>query len=138
MKVVSRSVETSVRLRHEHQILILIARRGFAREASDQLCELLQADLDWEYLLRLADRHCLIPLLYVHLNEAASSSVSPQVMSQLRNVNHRNTRSNLFRTGELIKVLEFLEANDVQAIPFKGPTLALWGYGDVGLRQFGD
>src|SRR5260370_19322147 len=117
MKVVSRSVETSVRLRHEHQILILIARRAFAREASDQLCELLQADLDWEYLLRLADRHCLIPLLYVLLNEAASSSVSPQVMSQLRHVNHRNTRPNLFRTAALINGMQFLEANDIHALP---------------------
>jgi len=138
MSVVSTRLGTSLSLRHEHQILILIARRTLGKEASDHLRQLLQKELDWDYLLEMADRHCLIPLLCVHLNEVASPSVPPQVMFQLRNVNHRNTRSNLFLTGELIKVLEFLEANGIQAIPFKGPTLALQAYGDVGLRQFGD
>jgi len=38
----------------------------------------------------------------------------------------------------LIKVLKFLGANGIYAIPFKGPTLALKAYGDPGLRQFSD
>jgi len=94
--------------------------------------------LDWEYLVQMADRHCLIPLLYVHLSDAASLSVPQPVMSELRSAYHENTRSNLFLTGELIKVLECFEASGIQAIPFKGPTLALRAGGDIGLRQFGD
>jgi hypothetical protein len=34
--------------------------------------------------------------------------------------------------------MDLLKAQGIQAIPFKGPTLALRAYGDVALRQFGD
>lgn len=39
-------------------------------------------------------------------------------------------------TGELL--VDLLEAHDISAIPFKGPTLALWAYGDITRREFGD
>jgi len=105
---------------------------------AEELRELLRHDLDWKYLLATADRHCLIPLLYLHLNAAAPSLAPPHVMERLRRDNHENSRSNLFLTGELLKVVELLEENGVRAVSFKGPTLALRVYGDVGLRQFGD
>jgi Uncharacterised nucleotidyltransferase len=128
---------TSV-VRPENQILICVARRSLDDGVTEKLRELLRPGLDWEYLVQIADRHCLIPLLYVHLSDVSTSSVPQTVMSELRSAYHESTRSNLLLTGELIKVLECFEANGIQAIPFKGPTLALRAYGDVGLRQFGD
>lgn len=125
-------------VRSEDEILLSVARRSLDDRAREMLRELLRPGLDWEYLVRMADRHCLIPLLYVHLCDVAPSSVPQPLMSELRSAYHENTRSNLWLTGELIKVLECFEANGIRAIPFKGPTLALRGYGDVGLRQFGD
>ncbi len=124
--------------RPEDQVLVCIAHRSLDEGLAESLRQLLGSGLDWEHLLRMADRHCLIPLLYTHLSDVAPSSVPQPVMSELRSAYHENTRSNLFLTGELIKVLECFAANGIQAIPFKGPTLALWAYGDVGLRQFGD
>src|SRR5258706_1019192 len=59
-------------------------------------------------------------------------------MLRLERDNEANTKTSLFLTGELLKVLEFLEKDGIQPIPFKGPTLALRAYGDVGLRQCGD
>jgi hypothetical protein len=59
-------------------------------------------------------------------------------MVRLERDNDANTKTSFFLTGELLKVLEFLEKDSIRAIPFKGPTLAMRAYGDVGLRQFAD
>ena len=122
--------------RRENDLLICIARRTLAAAEQARLQRLLSGELDWEYLLATADRHCLIPLLYGHLNSVAS--VPPEVMSRLAELNHENTRSSLLLTGELLQLLSVLEAHGIKAIPFKGPTLALRAYGDVARRQFGD
>ena len=124
--------------RPEDQILICIARQSLDDGRADRLRQLLVSDLDWEYLLHMAGRHCLVPLLYVHLNVVAPARVPQLVMRRLSDINHQNTQASLFLTGELLKILECLEANSIDAVPFKGPTLALRAYGDIGLRQFAD
>jgi hypothetical protein len=124
--------------RPENQVLICVARRSLDTASAERLRQLLRRDLDWQYLLAMAQRHRLIPLLYHHANSVNTLAAPRQAMSQLRDENHENTNSSLFLTGELLKVSDFLTANGIQAIPFKGPTLALWAYDDVGLRQFGD
>jgi hypothetical protein len=124
--------------RPEEQILICVARRSLDPARAERLRELLKSDLDWKYLLATAHHHCLFPLLNLHVNAAAQSLVPPQVIERLQRDNYENTRSNLFLTGELLKVHELLAENGVRAVSFKGPTLALRVYGDVGLRQFGD
>src|SRR5258708_1868061 len=124
--------------RSEDKILICVARPSLDVARANRLRQLLQCDLDWQYLMATTHRHFLIPLLYYHVNSVDSLAVPQQARSQLQDENHENSKSNLFLAGELLKLLEFLSANGIYAIPFKGPTLALWAYGDVGLRQFGD
>jgi hypothetical protein len=124
--------------RPEDEILVCVARRSLDAAMAERLRELLKRDLDWKLLLASAQHHCLMPLLYFHLNAVGQSLVPRNVMSRLEGANYRNTQSSFFLTGQLIQVLEFLEENGIRAIPFKGPTLALRAYGDVGLRQFGD
>jgi len=86
----------------------------------------------------VADRHSVIPLLYYRLNSICPEAVPHQTLSKLRDHNQENTRQSLFLTGELLKLVDLLEAHGIRAVPFKGPTLALCAYGDVALRQFGD
>jgi hypothetical protein len=121
----------------ENGLLVCAARRHLDAAKREQIRRLLREDLDWRYLLALADRHGMIPLLYCHL-KSVSAAVPPQIIAQLRDDSYEISRSNLSLTGELIKLLDLLEAHDLQAIPFKGPALALLAYGDVGLRQFTD
>ena len=122
----------------ENELLICVARRTLAEAEEARLQRLLSGELDWGYLLATADRHCLIPLLYSHLNSVASPEVPLQVMSRLGQLNQENTRSSLLLTGELLQLMSVLEEHGIEAIPFKGPTLALLAYGDVGRRAFGD
>jgi len=125
-------------VRPEDLILTCVGRRSLDPAGAERLRQLLGAELNWEYLLARADQHCLMPLLCFHLNAVPSSLVPQRVISRLKDAAQENTRSSLFLTGELLKVLEFLEGNNIRAIPFKGPMLALQAYGDVGLRQFAD
>jgi hypothetical protein len=123
--------------RPEDKILTYVARPSLAPNSIQELRLLFQSELDWKYLIRIADQHCVVPLLCRHLEEL---KVLPpaSVRNVLREANHANTNSNLFLTGELVKLLELLKAHQLEAIPFKGPTLALAAYGDISLRQFAD
>ncbi|HYJ86513.1 MAG TPA: nucleotidyltransferase family protein [Pyrinomonadaceae bacterium] len=124
--------------RPEDQILICVARQSLDAAATERLRELLKRELDWKYLVATAHHHCLAPLLNLHLKAAPPSLVPPHVMDRLQRDDDQNTKSNLSLAGELLKLLDLFEGQGIEAIPFKGPTLAVCAYGDVGLRQFGD
>ena len=124
--------------RPENELLICVARPALEIAQRERVRLLLRSDLDWGYLTTMAHRHSLIPLLYYHANAVCPEAVPSQVLSQLRHRNDENTRQSLLLTGELLKLMDLLKAQGIQAIPFKGPTLALRAYGDVALRQFGD
>src|SRR4030095_15758921 len=112
--------------RPEDQILICVARRSLDVAATANLRQLLRRDLDWNYLLLMAQRHRVVPSLYHHLISEYSDVVPAQIGSRLEQLNNENAKSNLVLTGELMKLVDLLEANGIAAVPFKGPTLALW------------
>jgi hypothetical protein len=124
--------------RTEDQILLCVARRSLDVAAAANLRQLVRADLDWNYLVSLAQRHRTVPGLYYHLVNECPDAIPPPVRAQLEQLNSENTRSSLLLTGELLKLIDLLDAHGIAAVPFKGPTLALWAFGDVGRREFGD
>lgn len=124
--------------RPEDQILICVARRSLDVAATANLRQLLRRDLDWNYLVLMAQRHRVVPSLHHHLVSECPEAIPSKVSSSLEKLNQENTRSSLLLTGELLKLVDLLEAHGISAVPFKGPTLALWAYGDVGRREFGD
>jgi hypothetical protein len=121
--------------RREDELLVCLVRP--ALDAA-RVRQLVQTELDWDYLVAMADRHSLIPWLYFRLNSIGPEAVPAEPLSRLRSRNQENTRQSLSLTGELLNLLELLEAAGIRAVPFKGPTLALAAYGDVALREFGD
>jgi hypothetical protein len=44
----------------------------------------------------------------------------------------------MLMTSELRRIMHLLRENHIEALAFKGPTLAQMAYGDITLRQFGD
>jgi hypothetical protein len=125
-------------LRPEHELLKCISRPSLDGERAARVRLLLNDDLDWDYLLSTARNHSLIPFLHLHSSAIAPEAVPKQVLDQLRIEVDENTRRSLFLTGELVKLLTLFEEHGINAIPFKGPALALTTHGDVGLRQFID
>ena len=94
--------------------------------------------MDWNYLLWMARRHGVRPLLFWHLNAAAPESVPKAILEQLRDFYSGNSLQNMRLTGELLRLLDVFEAQGIPAVPYKGPVLAASVYGNLGFREFAD
>lgn len=124
--------------RTEVELLVTCARARLDATRTERVKELLAKDIDWEYLLRLANRHGLQPLLHWHLNSVGAESVPQPHLQSLRIAFQRVSALNIFLTHELQRLLSLFASNNVRAVPYKGPALAFQLYGNVALRQFGD
>lgn len=122
----------------EDVLLLSCARSTLDNKTRGEIDFILDNDLDWDHILDMATRHRLLPLLYINLNAVSPSKVPVEVLRDLKGNFHDNARRNLLLTGELIKVIQLLEDEGVQAVTYKGPVLAYSAYGNVGYRQFGD
>jgi len=122
----------------EFELLLCCARTQTDSTTEARIRALPGEKLDWPYLLQTATRHGLVPLLYWQLSNTCPQAVPPSVLSQLQDDYHTNAHWSLYLTGELLKLLELLEANGIPAIPYKGPALAATLYGNLSLREFGD
>ncbi|MCB9079905.1 MAG: nucleotidyltransferase family protein [Anaerolineaceae bacterium] len=125
-------------LRPEAALLLSCARRPTAEVSSTPVMALLQTDLDWDYLLQLAARHGLIPLLYTHLSQLGAGRVPKPVLAKLWAGYELNARHSQFLAEELAELLHLLESSGIRALPYKGPVLARLLYGHVALRHAGD
>jgi len=88
-------------------------------------------------VVRLAEHHGVLPLMYQRL-QAIPEAVPQAIRDELRQRYENNARRNLVFVAELFRVLACLEANGIEAIPYKGPVLAEAVYGDLALREFSD
>jgi hypothetical protein len=61
-------------------------------------------------------------------------SLVTELKAHYQAIAHRN----MLMSAELIKILNLLRENHIEALAFKGPTLAQIAYGNITLRQFGD
>jgi hypothetical protein len=124
--------------RPEVRVLLLCSRKDRNPAEAEHLNGLLGEDLDWNYLLWMARRHGVRPLLFWHLNAAAPESVPKAILEQLRDYYSGNSLQNMRLTGELLRLLDVFEAQGVPAVPYKGPVLAASVYGNLGFREFFD
>ena len=103
-----------------------------------RLRRVLDSPLDWDFALRFAESHSLIPLLYFQLHAHAPEKVPVAVYEKLRGQYRRISALNVYLSGELRRLLKLFAAESIEAIPYKGPALAAKAYGNIALRHFGD
>jgi hypothetical protein len=127
-----------VPLRPEGELLLHCARAHLSDEYAARVTELARATLDWDFVFRLAIRHGTIPRLHRHLTATCPGVAPTEVAARIRAQYGYNSVRNLTHARELIRLLGALEASRVEALAYKGPTLAAHAYGDLALRQFGD
>ena len=126
------------KLKPEDKLILNCGHSQINDELEKKIIKLVNLNLDWEYIVDMATRHRLRPLLYYNLNKICPDKVPEDVLVSLREFYHSNVRKNLMMTGELVKIIEILESDDIKAIAYKGLVLAASGYGNIGLREFGD
>ncbi len=129
-KIVSASAEA--------ELLLHCARLEIDTARAECVRALAGSTLDWPRLFALAQRHALVPLLYFQLNRVAADQVPPVQLKQLRDRSQSNAALNVLLAGEMVRLLELFEENQIPAVPYKGPAIGVGIYGNLALRQFAD
>jgi hypothetical protein len=92
----------------------------------------------WDAFVEIAVRHAVVPLVDQQLARVGPGSVPTEVSASLRVAAQQSAVQSLRLAGDLVAVASALSRAAVDAIPFKGPTLAALLYGNLSLRQFQD
>ena len=118
------------------ELLLALARRvsGMDNEGVHRLALKIR---DWDSLLKMADDHRMLPMLFLRLSEVAAA-VPPTMLERLRVEYHRNVFHGLANAAELINVLKAFDRAKIPAMPFKGVVLAASIYHDLAVRPAGD
>ncbi|MEF8780587.1 MAG: nucleotidyltransferase family protein [Haloferacaceae archaeon] len=112
-------------------------------KAGDCLRSLPTDGTDWERVVALGAAHGVTPLLSRRLGAAGDRDGddrwAPDAMvEKLRDRVRSSTMRTLKYADELLKIVRAFESAGIRSLPFKGPVLAAFSYGDVHLREFGD
>ncbi|MEK6281546.1 MAG: nucleotidyltransferase family protein [Acidobacteriota bacterium] len=122
----------------EISLLLACGRTLVNEEVTDRIRRLAQGPLDWNSLIKSSLGHGLMPLLYENLKATASDLVPQAHLDRLKDFYEKNAARNIFLTGELIRILNLFESEGLAGMPYKGPSIAVSIYGQLGLRQFSD
>lgn len=125
--------------RVENELLLCCARTKAAPQTVGRLRELISSsEVDWDYLFQLARRHAVVPLLYLQLARKAADLIPASFLAQLKLQHQQNSARNTILTAELCRLIDLFNQHGIETIPYKGPALALFAYGDLALRRFVD
>ena len=122
----------------EAELILWCARTELDDRTICQIQTLLEQKLDWQRVITVAVEQGVLPLVYYNLNRRFGDRVPVEVLDKLRHYFQINTQRNLLLTAESIEISKTLADNQIDAISFKGPTLAATAYGELALRQFCD
>jgi hypothetical protein len=122
----------------EQDLLLCAAHTSLDEKAAARLRTLLGGALDWEYVVRQVVWHRVLPLLHRNLQALAWEGVPGDVRVRLHGAAKATAARNLLLSRELCRVIDCLEGKGIPVIAYKGPTLGLLAYGNLGLRPFSD
>ncbi|BDA72003.1 hypothetical protein RIVM261_005020 [Rivularia sp. IAM M-261] len=142
MKTILKSKQNSnvlgITLRPEDELILCCARAKLEDETVQRIKDLIQEDFDWQYFIKKAGFHRVIPLVYPNLNNIAKGIIPNNIFDKISLAFHNNVNRTLLLSGELIKILRLLNERGIAAVPYKGPALSALLYGNVALRPAGD
>lgn len=127
-----------VTMRKEEELLLCCARTYMPPLMAEHLRALLLEDIDWDYVMRIAQWHGAMPILYQSLKSTCPELVPQDKLKQLRQYFQTNSCRTIFLAQKLIAILRLFESHQINALPFKGSVLAAAAYGDLCLRQTRD
>jgi hypothetical protein len=113
---------------------IVRAREGGPNQ---NLNELAKQITDWDSLLRLAEEHRVLPMLFLRLADTGFVA-PPEVQERLQTSYNRNMFHNLANAAELLSVLQAFERDGIPTMPFKGVVFGASAYGNLTTRPSGD
>lgn len=119
----------------EFKLLLCCVRSQIDKK---RIREIVREGVNWQALLELARQQGVRPLLRQSLKSACWGAVPQKIQLELENFNRANVQKCLFITGELLRVVDVFQKNNVPIATFKGVVLANFVYGDLSLREICD
>jgi len=138
--IVTNSPAIFAHHRAELELLVLCCRTQMSSAQIARALQLLQSSpgFDWTYLLELARRHSVLPLLCQQLQTHCGQALPKAIRIELERLFKTNAYKNIKFSRELGQLLKVFRAHNIPVLAFKGPTLGEIAYGDYTLRQFTD
>jgi hypothetical protein len=130
-----RTTETIPALELEFELLLACCGNSSATQG--RIHDLLQRLLDWRQVVAIAAHHGVVPQLCEKISSFAGL-IPHEAYRSIRKAYESNAKRTLWLSRELASILRHLEACNIPAIPYKGPALAEFLYGDVIRREFSD
>jgi hypothetical protein len=96
-----------------------------------------QPQFNWSDLVSYAHSQGVLLLLHEGLNHAGAA-MPQSIAEELQMFRRARSMNNISLLQELARVIQILTQHNIPVLTFKGPTLALTAYQNIGLRQFGD
>lgn len=124
--------------RPEMRLLLAAARVQLSSHDERAIAEAVEGGLDWAFLIQLARRHKVVPLLQRSLMQVCKDQVPGPVMEELQGLNARHVATNMLLASYLPRLVASLESVGIEVIPFKGLDVAIRIYGNLSLRHVGD
>ncbi len=90
---------------------------------------------DWEKFLRYAESHELTSLVGHTLMSDSTCSLPSAASEYLVRNSREAAQQNLLLTAEVLRIVRALLAQNIRAIPYKGPILASSAYGNLAIRD---
>lgn len=122
----------------ERNLILACSRTDFGFEEISRVNDVLNENLDWEFVFSTAYRNGVLPLVSWNLLKNFGGDLPPDIKDKINGFFYEHAAHNLFLTGKLIEIVKLLNAADIPVLPFKGATLARQAYGNPALRQFID
>ena len=107
-------------------------------EVESLACLLRYKSLNWDYILKIAARNAVAPLVSRNLIEKFGDFLPLDIKDKVVASFQEHAQHNMSLTGTLLSLLVRFRAEEIPVLAFKGPMLALQYYGDVSLRLFSD
>jgi len=114
--------------RVEDELVVLCARTKVDEETSARIKAITRSpdEVDWDYVYQFARSHSVLPLVYSQLSTTAGANVPPDQLARLKENYQDNVARNLLLTAELCRILQTFAAAGIEAVPYKGPALAVY------------
>ena len=122
-------------LQPELRLLLACARPGPAPERQVAVRQLLADGIDWTAFAQKAVQHGLTSVAAYNLAHSAPDQAPKDILDAFHAIMDETGRTGRARFNELVRLLDALAKNGIEAIAFKGPVLAWQTYGALGIRE---
>jgi Uncharacterised nucleotidyltransferase len=122
----------------EQTIVLLCSSLNINERKAAQIKKITKENIIWDKVVNIAKEQRVICLLYKNLKQITSDEVPEDILLKSKHYYLGNSKRNLSLSVRLVNIINLFKANNIAAVPFKGPAQAETVYEDIGLRSFND